>query len=1097
MRVATRLRHCQRAVSPIRIECLEPRTLLSAFVVKNTLDSGTDSLRQAVADANNNPGLDEIDFNIGAGGTQTIPVSSAPITITEAVVIDGTTQPGGSPGVPSIFLLGGTKEDRVGLIVTGGGTTIKNLGFITFGSNTNTSHAVELVSGGGNTLVGNWFGINQTGARKKISGDDILIQDSSNNIIGGSTAGERNIFSASGDHGIAVFGTSSGNHIVGNFIGTDSTGTLTGLGSFNGGILIASPGNLVVGNLISGNGGSEVVISGASANGNTLEGNLIGTNAAGSAALDINSFSAGIRINNGASSNTIGGPNVAQRNIISGNGNSGIIINANSNSNQIVGNYVGTNISGLTAVANQSHGVFISGSSTLVSNNLISGNLSNGVGVNGFNIIPAPTDNVIQGNLIGTNASGVSAIPNLAAGVSVFEAANTRVGGGLLAQRNIISANKQQGIVITDQSSIGTVIQGNYIGITADGTAALGNGDDGVQLNGAMNTTIGGDALAGEGNTISGNGGNGINLQRVFGGFGLPSDGVIIEGNMVGAKPLAPGQTPGRAGATQYFGPGFINDKNGVNGNGVINCAVTGSVPQLRNGFIANTPSYYAINATDTNNCQWLENLFRNHPSGPSPKTVGGSSSTPVPPIFSIAPGSVPGSYDVSGNVIDFHADDEANVDVYAVRSIGGDSEIYSIGQAVVLFAGHNDGTFLLPNVLGLNAGDELIIVETETTPSGFPPLFNGLPGGQSSLFSDPVPVPIINLVSLVNGVLTINGTATNDSLLVSDGGGNVSGNLNGAPFSFPAIDVQAIQVDLGPGKDRANVGPWDGYISAIEWLDATSENTEIRFPPIAGPGRPSAAAATVGTMRFNGGTYDFLNDANGYDIIVKNSAVVRLASTQHFKSLTLADAAVAVLTNSGSHFIRTSALNIGPTATLDLCDNDLILDSSLPAVQSQLSALIGLLKTGYNGRIWNGTGIISSAAAPPPRLTGLAIAINDRGNGAPLYPIFDGEQVGVATILIKYSWNGDSDLSGKVDADDYFNADRGFANRLDPNSPFGDFASGDFDYNGTHDADDYFLIDNSYVSQNGILSTAIVATKPARTARHHRHHRVIKHPGS
>lgn len=1093
MRAASRPKRGPCHKSLIRIECLESRTLLSAFVVKNTLDSGPDSLRQAITDANNTPGLDVIDFSIGAGGAQTIPISSAPFTITDPVVIDGSTQPGGTLGVPSIFLLGGTKEDRVGLIVTGGGTTIKNLGFITFGSNTNTSHAVELVTGGGNTLIGNWFGLNQAGARKKISGDDILIQDSSNNIIGGPTPAERNVITAGGDHGVGIYGTSSANQIVGNYIGTDSAGTPTVFGSSNGGVFIAAPGNLLGGNLISGNGGSEVVISGAAATGNKLEGNLIGTNAAGSAALDPNSFSAGIRINNGASANIIGGPNAAQRNIISGNGGSGIIINANSNANQIVGNFIGTNITGRTAVAHQSHGVFISGSNNVVSNNLISGNLSNGIGVNGANTIPAPTANVIQGNLIGTDASGASAIPNAAAGVSIFQAANTLIGGGAVAQRNIISGNTQQGIVITDLTSIGTVIQGNYIGITADGTAngtaALGNGDDGVQLNGAMNTTIGGDALAGEGNTISANGGNGINLQRVFGGFGLPSDGVIIEGNIIGAKPPAPGQTPGGS---------IPNVRNGVNGNGVANCKI-GDVllPRRDNSIFAKTPSYYAINAIDMSNCQWPENPFFLFPGGLGQGPVGGSSYTPVPPIFSVDPGSVPGSFQVSGNVIGGTPNGDGLIDLYVEKSVGGGSEISPVSQASIIFNVLGESTFSFPSVSGLNPGDQLRVVETETTPNVFPALFNGRPGGQSSLFSNPVDVPAPNPVSLINGVLTITGTPGDDTLSVKAAIGNVLVNLDGSTSSFPSINVQSIRVNLEAGSNQATVGPFATNTPDINWGDGAPGNTDVFWNSIS-PGRTSAAAASVGTMNFNSGNYTFANDPNGYDITVKNAATINFASSQHFISLTLADNSVATLAGGGAHVIRTGALTIAQTATLDLGDNDLILDSTLPAVQSQLGVLIGLLKSGRNGGAWNGKGLISStAAAEPHHLTGLAIAINEKGNGTPIYPTFDGEQVGANSILIKYTWNGDADLSGKIDADDYFNIDRGFANRLNPNSPYQGYANGDFDYNGTHDADDYFLIDNSYVRQTGVLSSTTAAVKRARPARHHRHQRAAKHPGS
>src|ERR1700687_151818 len=86
------------------LEILEDRQLLATFTVLTTNDSGPGSLRQAILDANGNPGLDTIAFNIG-GGSQTIPPAYALPAITDPVIIDGTTQPGYS-GSPLIVLDG-------------------------------------------------------------------------------------------------------------------------------------------------------------------------------------------------------------------------------------------------------------------------------------------------------------------------------------------------------------------------------------------------------------------------------------------------------------------------------------------------------------------------------------------------------------------------------------------------------------------------------------------------------------------------------------------------------------------------------------------------------------------------------------------------------------------------------------------------------------------------------------------------------------------------------------------------------------------------------------------------------------------------------
>jgi hypothetical protein len=89
---------------------------------------------------------------------------------------------------------------------------------------------------------------------------------------------------------------------------------------------------------------------------------------------------------------------------------------------------------------------------------------------------------------------------------------------------------------------------------------------------------------------------------------------------------------------------------------------------------------------------------------------------------------------------------------------------------------------------------------------------------------------------------------------------------------------------------------------------------------------------------------------------------------------------------------------------------------------------------------------------------------------GGTIYSEFDGQAVDVHSILVKYTWNGDADLTGNVDANDYFLIDKGFAVGLSG------YANGDFDYSGVVDANDYFLIDNARASQVGVLGGAFVA---------------------
>src|SRR5258708_3047835 len=121
---------------PLRLEALEDRTAPATFTVMNTNDSGMASFPQPIVDPNPSSDAATIAFDIGGGGVQTIRVLSALPTITHAVVIDGTTQPGYS-GAPLVVLNGSSAGLGVrGLEISAGNSTVKGLvvnGFQTIG----------------------------------------------------------------------------------------------------------------------------------------------------------------------------------------------------------------------------------------------------------------------------------------------------------------------------------------------------------------------------------------------------------------------------------------------------------------------------------------------------------------------------------------------------------------------------------------------------------------------------------------------------------------------------------------------------------------------------------------------------------------------------------------------------------------------------------------------------------------------------------------------------------------------------------------------------------------------------------------------------
>ncbi len=175
------------------------------------------------------------------------------------------------------------------------------------------------------TVVGNFIGIGPDGATAIPNGSDgVEIDDALDNTIGGNTAGAVNLISGNTLNGVEIDGAhATGNVIEGDEIGTDITGARPVPNSVGVEIDTDASGNTIggtvagAGNVISGNTGDGVEITGSGATGNLVAGNLIGTNAAGSAALA--NGNAGVEIDGGATADTIGGSSTAARNVLSGN----------------------------------------------------------------------------------------------------------------------------------------------------------------------------------------------------------------------------------------------------------------------------------------------------------------------------------------------------------------------------------------------------------------------------------------------------------------------------------------------------------------------------------------------------------------------------------------------------------------------------------------------------------------------------------------------------------------------------------------------------------------------------------------------------------
>jgi hypothetical protein len=182
---------------------------------------------------------------------------------------------------------------------------------------------------------------------------------------------------------------------------------------------------------------------------------------------------------------------------------------------------------------------------------------------------------------------------------------------------------------------------------------------------------------------------------------------------------------------------------------------------------------------------------------------------------------------------------------------------------------------------------------------------------------------------------------------------------------------------------------------------------------------------------------------------------------------LDVVSATVAV--SAGAPPVETAGLSIGVSGRLDLGTGKLIMHSTADGRDPLLSEIGDWIRSarGTSGVLWKGSGISSSAARLDARqMTALGAIINDNGGGVgAIYSDFGGRPVGVDDVLVKYTWYGDANLDGVVNADDYFLVDSGFITQI------GGWYNGDFNYDGSINADDYFLIDSAFIGQTGKLS--------------------------
>ena len=311
----------------------------ATFTVTNTSDSGAGSLRQAILDANANPGLDTIAFAIPGAGVHTISPSSSLDPITDPAIVDGYSQPGSgvntdpvaTNAVLQIELDGtGASGAAVGLSLSNAAVTVQGLVINGWGS------GIRTFGSGGDVIRGNFLGTDAAGSVAKPNGVAIGIS-ASNELVGGTSPADRNLISGntagSFDGAIEIAGGANAT-IQGNLIGTDATGLraipnadgiYSNMPATIGG---AAPG---AGNVISGNSLDGMFIQAAV----VIRGNWIGTTADGNGPLGNAAHGINIHESVGA---TIGGIGAGDANVIAFNGVAGVLVSGSGAANTIRGN---------------------------------------------------------------------------------------------------------------------------------------------------------------------------------------------------------------------------------------------------------------------------------------------------------------------------------------------------------------------------------------------------------------------------------------------------------------------------------------------------------------------------------------------------------------------------------------------------------------------------------------------------------------------------------------------------------------------------------------------------------------------------------------
>ncbi|MBL9134980.1 MAG: hypothetical protein JNK85_03885 [Verrucomicrobiales bacterium] len=452
------------------------------------------TLRAALDASNGVKGPNVVRFDLPkTSGILIEPRRPLPVVTNEVRVL-GTTQAGGWIEVSGRLLV----ANDVPAWELVGSTELRGLAFNRF----NTS-ATLLLSKGHNLVAGCRFGLRPDGSAGEPNHVAIQIA-AGDSVIGGSSPGDGSAFRR-GDVAILALGANpntgpNGVIIEGNrFGGLSTDNTFEGNGPVNAIVLVNAKncrvGGLTTGarNIFSGSKAAAVLLAGSESSDHTIVGNWFGLTSSG-AKVELSELNAyGVALIQGAHHNRIGGTSAGSRNVISGSHDAGVILSLGAH------------------------------------------------------------DNVVEGNWIGLTGDGNGEAGN-EVGIWLLAGANNHIGGSSAASRNVISGNFHAGVIVGrpdgwkhkvkaedpgDESCVGSVIEGNWIGLDASGARAQPNGRTfrleglGVLIGRFSAETILGGTTVGRRNVIAGNEGPGVMVDAIDGARHA------LWGNFIGLSPDA------------------------------------------------------------------------------------------------------------------------------------------------------------------------------------------------------------------------------------------------------------------------------------------------------------------------------------------------------------------------------------------------------------------------------------------------------------------------------------------------------------------------------------------------------------------------------